>query len=228
MKTACEYCLFKQTDNGIQTGCAANRLSKFKSAGQANLVNNSYEISNFCNMCKNVYWSQYQGEKNINRLVELAREEAKITYDALINIDGTTTEKIKKTLKHIDKLQYNPPSKIFLFGEMNEANIKLMDGFQSKDIAVSLHISTDKFTQSNKYVHQTLANYLLFLSPGIKFGIDIPKVDKQMNDELRPMCYLNGESCFLVSTQFYKQHIVYDNPIKTIIENYDEYGKSKG
>lgn len=72
IKTICRDCVFaecKNVDNlYIQTGCKLKRLEKFIEQGKANLIKNEtefntdlkqyYEISRYCNTCRNSLWEQ--------------------------------------------------------------------------------------------------------------------------------------------------------------------------
>lgn len=230
MNTSCEHCIFAIKENGIQTGCKLGRLDKFKKANQVVLEsNNCYIINNFCNTCRNIYWDElFDYQVNDNALIDKVKEEVKVKFDALIDIEKADEKKIKSLIKKLNTDKYlGYLNKIVLFGEINEKNIELVNKFASKTIVGSLNISTDKFTQTARHVHLSMANYLVFLVPGTKFDFDMEQINKKMNEDLQPIIYSNNKSHFIVSTFFYKSHIQYDNPIKVIIEEYNEYGQPK-
>lgn len=230
MNTTCEHCIFAVREGQTQVGCVFKRLSKFIELGQAKLEGQNYSIENYCNLCRNVYWDEYVSRENdadINKLADIAEKEIRLQYDALIDIEKAKQKDIKKTLAYLDTLDYKP-RKILLFGQLNEDNLKLTKKFKdAPKVVVTLHISDDKFTQSAAYVHKSVANYLLFLMPGMEFKLDIDSFDKAMNIDLIPKIYHNDSKCFFVSTFFYKNHIQYNNPFQVIVNGYDEYGKPK-
>ncbi len=227
MKTTCEHCIFA-IKSKEQTGCKHNRLQKFIELKQATKEPNGfYTINNYCNVCRNIYWTEYIENPNNPNLVLLARDECLIKFDALIDIEKASAGQIKRIINNIRKNK-EYLNKIVLFGNINDDNLEKTEKYTTeRDVVISLDISRDKFSQTSRYIHRTIANYLVFTSGVGKNLPDFNQLEYEMNDNLTPIIYKNTNYYFCVSTFFYKNHIYYDNPVKTIIDRYTEYGKSK-
>lgn len=81
INTTCKFCIFnKRDENGVQIGCNAGMLEKWKSREKATLNENDYLIEDLCLLCKNK-------ESFPNLTLEEAKEMAYPTCSAFINID---------------------------------------------------------------------------------------------------------------------------------------------
>lgn len=231
MNTTCEHCVFAKRQDGTQIGCELNRLDKFKSFNQAKLGDNGYyEINNFCNACRNVYWHEHDYNKPMDDLVQAVKQEIKPKFAVFLSIDNVTTKQFDTFYNRMKKGVFFPQiHKFVLFGLLDDKNIDMVQSLSLKhdNIVGSLDISTDKFSQTAKYVHRCMANYIVFADIKSKVNINLERYNLALNVNLEPIMYEDGSDYFCVSTFFYKRHIYCDNPVHTIKTEYNEYGKSK-
>lgn len=222
MKTFCEHCVFL-----VNNQCHLDRLDKFATTNNVEYNNGKPVINTYCNTCRNVYWDEYDTSDTLDDLADVVYDEVTIKADFLIAIDDVSKDKIesfiKKTRKKYDKFV----NKIVLFGLMTDENIEKTKGILDKNVIATLDISNDKFTQSAKYVHRSIANYLVFTDVSSIDKIDFDDINEALNMRLKPYIYQEYKKSFVVSTFFYKSNIHYNNPILTIQREFDQYGKPK-
>lgn len=119
IKTICRDCIFAECKNVdglyIQTGCKLKRLEKFIEQGKANLIKNEtefntdlkqyYEISRYCNTCRNPLWEE-RILANLKNVEDVLLEEIypTLTVVFLLN-DSSEILHLHATCKKITLLQ---------------------------------------------------------------------------------------------------------------------------
>ena len=127
IKTSCKDCACSVYEGNTQTGCAFDRISKFKDDVVEAYDDNKefYVIKRFCNYYRNQKWND--GKLDIDKI----KHECSFSFDVIINCDDLTTDidredlidiinnsgyysdKIKFTLIHSDKISIDVRRKIF-------------------------------------------------------------------------------------------------------------------
>ena len=219
--TACEHCIFATKTNKVQTGCLQNRLDIYLDRGQARLEDKVYIIDDYCNTCRNVYWKENKKHKTTQELVAAAQREEKVSYDVIANIDGVEMSVVDDMIEALNS-DY-PPHTIVLATTLNEETVNLWDKYQYYgNIKLCLDISQDIFQRYISHVGLSISHYLLFLTPGIDFSIDMCKYNYAANIELNPYIYINDPSYFLVLKNVYSRHMRDENPFESIKNTYKE------
>jgi hypothetical protein len=138
IKTSCKDCIFGMWEElehkQEQIGCKFARLDKFQANGGINLIKldkdsseiceekdvvlEYYEISRFCNYCRNQDWKEQQ--KKDSNLFELVVEEGKIGFTFIIYIDKRTKLKnLEKTVGLINN-QEQPCNEVILVSNQSK------------------------------------------------------------------------------------------------------------
>lgn len=227
MKTYCEHCVFATKVGNNQTGCILDRVNKYKKLGLAEKQENgSYVINEYCNSCRNVYWDKYQKCMTLGKLADEVAKEVRIKYDVIININDCSEKEVIRSVNEFRYAGYIKPEKIVLSGELTKENMEVVKSFPT--CAITLDISKDVFSQSEKYIKQTDSKYLLFVTPKILFADNINDINNRINEQLERIFYINKDNYFFVATFLYRDNIYEPNPVTAIIEKYTEDGKPKG
>lgn len=226
MKTACEHCVFAVKKDGVQTGCRLGRLKIFQERQQVELQPNGFYLLNeLCNTCRNIYWNEYIVNKDMNALRKLVLQEVELRYDILLNIDNATVEQIVWTIDYANR-QAIKPHKIVLLGKLTDENVLKANHFLGNTIC-SLTDTDDVFSQSQKYIYNSGANYLLFVEAGRSFKCPLKKLDRMLNLKLKPTMYINDKNYFLTAKFLYQNNIYEPNPLTAITTRYNEDGSTK-
>lgn len=114
--TKCETCLFNVRADGVQVGCKFNRLDKLSKE----LVDNNYVINRFCNTYRPKHWAEDVGESDLEKLVEIAKNELIMPVNYIIDFNYNL-EDLKKTIWSIENIEnFHPRSKIMVINDKIE------------------------------------------------------------------------------------------------------------
>lgn len=193
-KTICRDCIFADfTDDSVtQTGCKLGRLDKFREKNKTKLVEDEngleyYEISTFCNTCRDNTW-----DDKFSDPIAKVLEEVKIKVDGLVIDDSNHPNWEDDVLKSVNSLinQTVKPCRIVVvcykkinpFGKMR----KLMDDAGIKyDIVNVIDYSNNPYTLLNAGVKRCRNQYYTVVESGDELPLDyFQKLNSIINDEL--------------------------------------------
>lgn len=111
-RTSCKECIFAIYNDNTQTGCMADRISKFKP-----YVIEAYDddkeffvVNRICNLYRTHNWNGNVAD------LDKAKEEVAITFDILIDCDNITDDYVNTIKSELINLKYpNNKIKIYLF-----------------------------------------------------------------------------------------------------------------
>lgn len=106
MKTACEHCIFKVMEGGIQTGCHFNKLDLF----QKEFDGTHYTLEGYCLTCRNEYWPNAKDENTEKALLA----QSPLKYELAVNVySHTKLKRVKYIVRKIEELERQPDRIIF-------------------------------------------------------------------------------------------------------------------
>ena len=194
IKTICRDCIFAEfTDDAVtQIGCKLGRLDKYRDKGKAKPIEDEngleyYEITTFCNTCRNKEW-----DDKFSDPVERVLAEIQLKVDAII-IDDSNHEKwyddIMVTVKNLIN-QELPPCRIVIvcykktkpFSSLRD----LMDKAGIKyDIVNVLEYSKSPYALLNHGVRKCRNQYYTVVESGSELPNDyFARLNSILNDEL--------------------------------------------
>ncbi len=117
LKTTCENCTFAQFTDGVQSGCEAGFLDKFRNAGSDVQLTGSYYVINnrICMGCrlKDSTWTKQYNNEN---LLAHMKEETRFRCDVVVVIDENhTIEDVKKMTDSIFASSIKPEKVVYVY-----------------------------------------------------------------------------------------------------------------
>ena len=214
-QTPCKECCFCEYENSTQVGCEAGRLVTFEQLGQVAKVDTSDDktysvIDRFCNYFRSPNWKE--GKEDTN-LLELAKKESACSFGVVIDCEDHSPEKIEKTLKSLQEIDYNKD---------NITVILYLDG--SRDIVHLVHaINVLKkdfkraYLVSNSQENKQIKDYDIFSKcvnrshfTTLKLGASVPKnlfssIDQCLNEDLAKIVYFESKETDTLSTKLVRK-----------------------
>ena len=107
--TPCKMCAFSEYTDGVQSGCAAGRIDRFRELGEVAEVKESDDktysvVSRFCNYFRTEKWTE---DKEKDEYLDIVKRESALTFGLVINCEDHTEEKIEKTINCIQNVNYD-------------------------------------------------------------------------------------------------------------------------
>ena len=192
INTTCKDCIFKIEENGEQTGCQFGRLEKFIQLGQAVKKDNYYEISRFCNTCRNKDAIKESTKEDVRK--EMSTRVAVI-------VDCRKLENPDYILNSIYK-QYLSPAFVFCIFEKckNASEIfkKLNELFRNKNIGFNLknyleHKDLENIIKELVAKNGQYASFFMIVKSKMDYK-SIENIDKIINDEMKQVIYFKSNS----------------------------------
>ena len=223
-QTSCKDCIFAAYDGNTQTGCLADRISKFENDVIAAYDDHRefYVINRLCNMFRKKTWND--GVVDIIK----ARSEIRVSVDILINCDNMSLdykeliiselrkisnytsqfscylyysyESPKTTREHVFDIYNKFPKNSFVSMYFNE--VEYVTGIIAKT-KNSFHIKLD-----SKNI-QEASEFVIFLDESINTELKKVILYKYKNDKIA----ISNMACKILYTDLY---LDYDNNISKI------------
>ncbi len=194
IRTICRDCIFAEftEDSVTQTGCRLGRLDKYRDKGKTNLIEDEngleyYEISTFCNTCRDKMWDDKFSEP-----VERVMNEVQLKVDAII-IDDSNHENWQQDIEISIKSLINQslqPCRIVIVCYRKTKPItalrELMDKSGIKyDIVNVLDYSSTPYALLNHGVKKCRNQFYTVVESGDELQSDyFSKINSLINDEL--------------------------------------------
>jgi hypothetical protein len=208
LKTLCEKCTFAQYENGVQKGCAADRIQKFINNGSAFFNNEFYALTRFCNM--------YREEQ---QTVEEARKQIELTF-AIVIYDNENASQLQKAIESIYLLNYNKDKfKIIISSSHNTQASYLFDivhEFKKNAINSELIINlTNESIDYDAFVKSVGFSYIVKMNHSSAIDKNfLSYIDEEINDKLNRFIMIEDESENVLALPFWivnKTYLDYNN-----------------
>lgn len=188
--TSCKNCTFSEFNQmeGLQDGCRADRLSKFKLEDvhlNTDEDNGYFEIGRVCNMHRD-------RDDNPYITIEEAREEIEPTFGIVIYDDPTIETNLKDCIDSIMNLDYDKNKITVVISSFSSKNVsqlvdlinKLKTVYKRASLSLNTHtvermIDYDGFSKCADRNYLIKMNYQSTISPQT-----LRRVDEILNDEL--------------------------------------------
>jgi hypothetical protein len=103
----CKDCIFTEWNKKVQTGCAANRLSKFIEMDKVELKTEDstfYELKQFCNLYRPEDWKE---NKDADNLLNIALKQIKPRFGIVVHDSQEQDTNLNDTLESIKNINYD-------------------------------------------------------------------------------------------------------------------------
>lgn len=229
-QTPCKECCFCEYENSTQVGCVASRLVTFEELGQIAKVDTSdgktYSvIDRFCNYFRSQKWKENKKDTN---LLELAKKESACSFGVVIDCEDHNPEKIQKTLKSLQEINYNKDNItviLHLDGSENIVHLVHVINVLKKDFKQAYLVSN---AQNNKQIKDydifsKCVNRSHFTT--LKIGATVPKnlfasIEKCLNEDLAKIVYFESKDTDTLSTKLvrksYLDYMNYEDMLKDL------------
>jgi len=210
IRTSCKHCIFAIYDEKTQTGCAHDRVKKWKSKGEDyvteayDLEKNFYVINKFCNFYRDARtWND--GKLDINK----AQEEAKVTFDILLNCDDIDSEYSSWIQSFASICDEYGESKCF-FHVYHKAIIAkqqrkyTLDLFKNrKNSNISVYFDKDNF--QDMVLSKSKKSYHIDISKNIRPSLNIlSDINDSINNKLHKLLVIKNRDAYVYSNLSYK------------------------
>ena len=221
VKTSCKNCIFAIYDKNTQYGCEHDRINKFKNLS-TNLVIEAYDndsnffvINKFCNFYRDkTTWNN--GNVDINKV----EEEAKITFDILLNCDDIDDEYLEWLIQFVKEVnEYNSHDTRKAIIHIYHANNISKEQKQkvssiSKMIKGnnSINIYFDKNILDYHIVSKSKQSYHTCISKTQRPNINVlSNVNEEINTNLKKLLVIKNNNVYLYSNLSCKIEITNNN-----------------
>jgi hypothetical protein len=211
VRTSCKNCTFAIYDEDTQTGCLHDRIGKFQNSLDKNYVveahdfdKNFYVIDKFCNFYRDKEsWNEGVADK------EKVQNEAKLTFDVLINCDGIDKEYSKWISLFINAIDVYGGEKVNI--HLYHANNLDRDG--KKEVLrlhklyknSTLNIYFDVQALEHKIVSSSRKSYHLNISKLVRPDLNIlDLINGEVNNNLKRLLVIKSGDCYIYSNLSYK------------------------
>lgn len=149
IRTSCKDCIFAIYEDDTQISCAHDRIDKFKTLSSDLVIEaydeekNFYVINKFCNFYRNKdSWNN--GVADVSKV----KEEAKLTFDLLINCDNIDSEYQNWILELYRAIEQYGPDKtsihLYHHSSLSKENKKLVLSLCQIIKGYNLHVYFDE------------------------------------------------------------------------------------
>lgn len=204
LHTSCRHCVFSKWEDKTQVGCDAGQLEKFKTSGVQVLEvfdddNKEFFVINdrLCKMSRSPKWKDRQKNQDIISLLEVAREEIKFKYHAIIfftniyNLDITITNLTRQTVVPKEITVVRPFSSKILPSIIKDT---IMKDVKIKWNIKSLVDSDDYYEGVDMAIRGTQIPYYAIIRDGLDFDNDVfEKIQQKINDDLFQFGMIKGD-----------------------------------
>jgi len=205
----CKNCIFSEWNNEYQTGCSADRLSKFIEKGKATLkpigvhtddISTFYELQQFCNLYREDKWKK---DKDSDKLLDLALKEIKPTFGVVVYDSKEKNNNLNDTLESIKNINYEKKLIKIVISSFSERGVQNLvskviemqtEGFQC---VMTMHTYNDIESLRDYECFSKLLNYSYFVK--IPSGSEISKdvfndVEISLNHKLEQKALFEDEN----------------------------------
>lgn len=202
--TNCKNCAFAVYNENTQTGCAANRIDKFKELAIEAYDNDKefFIINRFCNLYRdNDQWA--------NKDISQAFEEIKVSFNIMINCNGLNEEYISWIELFLNEcIKYNQSKCVF-----NIYHNHLLTKDQKQDVLklckmvenYNLSLYFDKDILEHNLIYKSTKTYSVIITKNNRPNIKVlDSIDKLINIDLRRALVINSENNKVISNLAYK------------------------
>lgn len=222
--SACHDCVFAGFDDNIQTKCYANRLDMF--SNKAEKVFNGktfYVVSPKCIFYRNKGWKNFNENKDILSLIDVARDELSLPVDVFIQCENSL-DGIENTLNSISN-QILRPKKVIIYVnfEIGESQaLDLIEKCKSVGLMYEIKFMTDKHNNLREYIMQNHKSpFLFFITCGITIDNNtIEQINKSIIDDGNSFIFVwsKSDDLLFMLREAYTQ--LFPETLKDIIEKY--------
>lgn len=232
VRTNCKNCCFAIYKNNTQISCKNDRINKYRNIS-LDLVTEAYDedknfyvINKFCNLYRDkILWNN--GIADIDK----AKEEAKLTFDILLNCDDLNINYynwIQDFAKHIDQYGHD---KVFVHiyhsGSINKNDKKLVLSLSKLFKNKSISIYFDKQIIEHEIIYKSRKSYHVIITNNNLVDMEILfKINNLVNDDLHKLLVIKNKNNYIYSNLSYKIHYTKRQDSVELIKNdIQEYSK---
>jgi hypothetical protein len=212
IRTSCKECAFSVYENNTQVDCAHNRINKFRNISDS-LVTEAhddekefYVINKFCNFYRDkTLWNNGVCD------TEKVKEEAKLTFDILINCDEIDEEYYGWIVDFIQSVKNYGPTKtsvhLYHSSGLQRANKKLVISLKEKIEDCALHIYFNKNLLEHNILSKSRKSYNLSVSKHNRVDLNIlERINYLVNEEMKKLIVIKNNNSYIYSNLSYKIH----------------------
>jgi hypothetical protein len=194
IKTICRDCIFAEfTDDAVtQVGCKLGRLDKYRDNGKATAIEDDngleyYEISTFCNTCRNPEW-----DDKFSDPVERVLKEVELKVDAVILDDSNHAnwqDEIMTSVKSLLAQELRPCRIVIVCYRKNDKFLNMRAEMEKAgikyDIVNVLDYAKSPYALLNQGVKKCRNQYYTVVESGDELPVDyFSKLNNILNNEL--------------------------------------------
>jgi hypothetical protein len=224
-QTSCKECIFAIYDDKTQTGCVADRISKF-----SDYVISAYDdekeffvIDRICNLYRTTKWN----DGNID--LKKAIDESSVTFDLLINCDNIDSDYSAKIVKELIGLQYPQNKvKVYLFQSSSSTKEEKHEAFQLyqslKNCLISIYFDKTEYIYGVLQKSKNTFHVILDQKNIDGIGDLIIKINELIVQNLSRFILCQTSNKIFISNMALKLlyqnlYLDYDNVMPTLIES---------
>jgi hypothetical protein len=231
VRTSCKHCTFAVYDGKTQSECLHGRIEKFQSKDKDliteayDLEKNFYVVNKFCNFYRDKRtWNDGIPDEN------KVREEAKITFDILLNCDGIDNEYAEWITNFIQKCSNYGETKCF-FHIYHASNFSKEQKKQILELCkniknYALNVYFDKEILEHGILSKSKRSYHIEILKDKRPSLSIlESIDHLINNDLHKLLVIKNKDTYIYSNLSYKIESTSGESLNNIRNKIIEYSK---
>lgn len=212
IRTSCKECAFAVYENDTQVGCIHNRIDKFRNISNS-LVTEAhddekefYVVNKFCNFYRDkTLWNN--GVCDTKKV----KEEAKLTFDILINCDEIDEEYYSWIFDFIQSIKNYGETKtsvhLYHGSGLQITSKKLVVSLKEQCLDCDLHIYFNKNLLEHNILSKSRKSYNVNISKYNRVDLNIlERINSLVNEEMRKLIVIKNKDNYIYSNLSYKIH----------------------
>lgn len=206
LRTSCKHCVFSEYTDNTQTGCAFDRIDKFKTKDRViEAYDNEkefYVIRGLCNLNRKDHWNNGVADK------DKAFVESSLTYKVYVDCTNLTLDLKDKLIQFINNPYYDNKYSLILYHDLNvtqELKKNIVDIYKTTNRKIYITSCRNK----DEYLHNSYMSakesYVVNICVEDNFDNDVlVKLNNSINIDLNKALIIKNKDIYIISSTLYK------------------------